>query len=151
MSRTPSSEPDEPKAETGRETTRFLHFKRPNSKVGPDTLERLSRSGAKSRGIAWLAIIEGPGEGNIFPIDKPFVNVGRCESQDIQINFGDDSISRQGHISIAYYGRETGFVIRDGLKPNPVLLNERALQGEHDLQHGDRICIGETTLQFGRH
>jgi pSer/pThr/pTyr-binding forkhead associated (FHA) protein len=37
------------------------------------------------------------------------------------------------------------------MKPNPVLLNERALQGEHELQHGDRITIGETTLQFGRH
>lgn len=135
----------------GRERTRFLNFKKSQPMRIPGvSADDLARLRARSRGLATLTITDGPGEGKTFAIDKPVVNIGRGDSQDIQINFGDDAISREGHASIAYYGRGTGFVIRDGLKPNPVFLNDRPLQVETTLDHGDVIQIGETLLVFGR-
>lgn len=137
----------DPDTEPSRQKTRFLNFKSTRPKSVPVGMQAYVRDASEVT-EATLTILDGPGAGTTFLLDKPFMSIGRGEAEDVRIDFGDDSISRQGHASIAYYGEESGYVIRDGMKPNPIFHNEAALQGERDLTHGDQIRIGETILQF---
>lgn len=97
---------------------------------------------------ARLTVVGGPGLGASFSVDRQIVQIGRDPDQDVLLNFGDTAVSRRSHASIACYGWQRAFTIRDGLKPNPVLLNGATLTGERELKNGDLIQIGETLLRF---
>jgi hypothetical protein len=97
--------------------------------------------------LARLTVVVGPGRGETFELSKPMVQIGRDENQDVSLNFGDNTVSRRCHASIVWYGGNV-FAIRDGLKPNPVLLNGATLTGEDVLKSGDLIQLGETVLRF---
>ncbi len=150
------SEPEEDLApEEGRVKTRFLNFRFSDrsgseeaSYTPPPRRRRVRTVSRDLAPIGRLTVVEGAGRGADFPLTKQFVQIGRGEDQDIQLAFGDTSVSRDGHASIAYYGKQIGFLIRDGRKPNPVLLNGMVLQGEDCLRDGDEIRVGDTTLQF---
>lgn len=139
------------KDEGSRVKTRFLSF---GQVTEPDRNETLDGGEAPISGrsgkrvLAKLTIVGGPGRGEVFRIDSDFVQIGRGDGQDIQLAFGDDAVSRKCHASIANYGHQTGFVIRDGMKPNPVLLNGNIISGDERLKDRDLIRIGNTTLRF---
>jgi hypothetical protein len=131
--------------------TRFLNFRLGESakdRRAPEETMKVDADAADSNTLAWLSVIEGAGRGHSFPLGSGSFQIGRGDGQDVQLDFGDNAISRKAHAAIAYYGSQRGFLLRDGLKPNPVLLNGRALQEETFLKNGDRIRLGETTLQF---
>ena len=137
----------EDNSQTSRVRTRFLNFKlNQKREVVPQQLTPHLAQDASSLG--WLMIVDGAGEGQTFALDKHAIQIGRGEDQDIQLAFGDNAISRKSHAIIVYYGEQRGFLIRDGRKPNPVLVNGRSLPGEKYLKNGDLIRIGETTLRF---
>ncbi len=152
------SEPEEADAPVeGRVKTRFLNFRFSDKSDAdhavsapppPPRRRRVRTVSRDSAPIGRLTIVEGAGRGAEFPLTKQFVQIGRGDDQDVQLAFGDTSVSRDGHASVAYYGKQIGFLIRDGRKPNPVLLNGMVLQGEDCLRDGDQIRVGDTTLQF---
>ncbi|MDU8941931.1 FHA domain-containing protein [Ovoidimarina sediminis] len=139
---------EEEKPETGRVKTRFLNFKAPSNPITKALARPASRPARNAETLGWLNVVDGPGNGTQIPLTRPMVQIGRDDDQDVQLAFGDNSISREGHASITYYGRQVGFLIRDGLKPNPIHVNGKMLRGEDSLIDGDLIRIGETTLQF---
>lgn len=145
-------EVEEEKPEGRRAKTRFLNFKLPSGPIRKlsDGPAQRPNTVADPETIAWLNVVDGPGDGQNFALTKHMVQIGRGDNQDVQLAFGDNSISREGHASITYYGKQVGFLIRDGLKPNPIHVNGRMLRGEDSLQDGDLIRIGETTLQFAQ-
>ena len=99
--------------------------------------------------LGQLAIVEGAGRGKCFALThKTASRIGRGDNQEIQLAFGDNSVSRTSHATIVYYGEHYGFLIRDGRKANPVFLNGRALSQDEYLVNGDLIRVGETTLRF---
>lgn len=131
-----------------RAKTRFLNydFTAKNS-AGPQ--KRLEPDGVTAKNaLAALTIIDGIDQGRVYNISNHLSSIGRADDQDIQLPDVDDAISREAHASIAYYGEHSGFVIRDGMKPNPVLLNGSNLSGERALTDGDVLQIGETRLLF---
>ena len=73
---------------------------------------------------------------------------GRGDGQEVQLAFGDEFVSREGHATIIFYGERDGFILRDGGKANPVLVNGASVRGDQQLRFGDIICIGETALLF---
>lgn len=101
--------------------------------------------------IGQLVIVEGAGRGVSFSLLSDVVRIGRGDGQDVQLAFGDLSVSRESHATIVYYGERGGFLILDGRKANPVFLNGHTLKEDGCLNHGDLIRIGETTLRFMSH
>jgi FHA domain-containing protein len=73
---------------------------------------------------------------------KPSVTIGRLPECDVVVD--DAGVSRQ-HARIRR--TEGGFVLTDLGSTNGTMVNGEPIQ-EHVLEHGDRITIGETELEF---
>lgn len=97
---------------------------------------------------ALLAVVSGPGKGQIFPLQKLISNVGRDHRQDVALDAQDPYVSRFAHATITREKADGRTTVMDGEKQNPVLLNGRKLVGSADLSHLDQITVGTTTLQF---
>lgn len=98
--------------------------------------------------FGWLVIVEGPGRGRTFPLNKDLTCIGRGADQDVCLDFGDAYISRTAHVTI-HFDRERDLVaVRFEDKRNPVRLNGKVLSGTRLLQHKSRLIIGQTILRF---
>jgi hypothetical protein len=73
---------------------------------------------------------------------KPSVTIGRLPGCDVVVD--DAGVSRQ-HARIRR--TDGGFVLTDLGSTNGTMVNGEPIQ-EHVLEHGDRITIGETELEF---
>jgi len=136
---------------TNRVKTRFLGFKSAAPPENDEHLYDYMETGEHPEAQApfgQLVIVQGPGCGRSFSMIDGINRIGRGEGQEIQLEFGDNYVSRKSHATIFHYGEGHGFEIRDGGKANPVLLNGRALRGNEHLESGDEIRIGETTMRF---
>ncbi|MGK7752040.1 MULTISPECIES: FHA domain-containing protein [unclassified Roseovarius] len=98
--------------------------------------------------VGWLIVVDGPGRGSAFTLFQGVSTIGRGEDQTVRLDFGDNSISRAGHASIAYDARQKGFFIGHGGKANIVRRNDRPVLSTEELAAGDTITIGETSLRF---
>ncbi|MEM1387527.1 MAG: FHA domain-containing protein [Pseudomonadota bacterium] len=134
----------------GRAKTRLIGFA--GHDAGPSDIfketNRPTDGGPNMFPVGWLIIIEGPGRGASFTLFSGLTQIGRGEEQTISLNFGDHSISRENHASIAYDDEDNLFYLGHGGKANIVRLNGRPVLSTEDLSNGDLIRIGETTLRF---
>ncbi len=159
-------EPLEPSTEIdrGRIRTRLLDFNffrrasAENEEAGqiqtgsyePSTRQHVQSSAADENQatFGWLVIVEGPGRGRSFPLNKDVTCIGRGTDQDVCLDFGDEYISRTAHVTI-HFDRERDLVaVRFEDKRNPVHLNGKVLSGTRLLQHKSRLIIGQTILRF---
>lgn len=98
---------------------------------------------------AWLVVVKGKGTGSALAVSYGLHKIGRDADQDIPLNFGDESVSRQEHAFLEYDPKTRQFYLSKG--SNLVYLNgERVGQGsEREIVTGDEIELGEnTTLRF---
>ncbi len=146
-----SQRPTQPKRRGGRAKTRLLGIDHGEGKV-EDVLAKQEPQAASApltyQAVGWLVVIEGPGRGHSMPLRSGVSQLGRGDDQSIQIDFGDTSISRDNHASIAFDEERRAFFIGHGGKANLVRLNEAPVLTTEPLVHGDRIRLGETTLQL---
>jgi pSer/pThr/pTyr-binding forkhead associated (FHA) protein len=91
---------------------------------------------------AALVLLSGPAAGNEYALDSERISVGR--GPDAELTLDDSSMSRTHAV---FEFAESGFRVRDLGSTNGVLLNGHAVQTA-ELKHGDRIQLGESTLQF---
>lgn len=98
--------------------------------------------------VGLLTIIEGAGKGEQRPIFTGTNQLGRTSDNRIALDFGDTTISRVQHAVIAYDAAKKTFRIFDGGKQNPIQVNGERLAGDRQLNHGDTIKIGMTTLRL---
>jgi len=136
-------------SKAGRVKTRLLGFS-PEQAGGADPFSRAdaSNSGYSQYPVGWLAIVKGPGRGAAFTLFSGVTVIGRGEGQTVRLDFGDNSISRTSHASIAYDPEQKEFFIGHGGKANLVRRNNRPVLSTEELSGGDLIRIGETTLRF---
>jgi len=73
---------------------------------------------------------------------KPSITIGRLPECDVVV---DDAGASRQHARIRR--TEGGFVLTDLGSTNGTMVNGQPIQ-EHVLEHGDRITIGETELEF---
>ncbi len=133
----------------GRVKTRLLGFH--SDDVVPDLFAAGQEAPAAASvqcPIGFLAIVDGPGFGTSFALSSGLSTLGRGADQTVVLDFGDDSISRSNHASIAYDEEENTVMIGHGGKSNLVRLNGKPLVSATELATGDRIRIGKTTLMF---
>lgn len=98
--------------------------------------------------VGWLVVIEGPGRGESFSLLAGMSQIGRGEDQAIQLDFGDNSISRSNHAAIVFDPDSKEFLLGHGGKSNIVRLNDKPLISNEPLKTGDAMRIGETVLRF---
>lgn len=98
--------------------------------------------------VGWIVVAEGPGRGESFSLMAGMSQIGRGEDQAIQLDFGDNSISRSNHAAIVYDPDTKEFLLGHGGKSNIVRLNDKPLISNETLKTGDVIRIGETVLRF---
>lgn len=134
----------------GRVKTRLLGF---NMSAEPDIDPIKSSAQAAAAPytrfpVGWLIVIEGEGRGACFTLFNGLSNIGRGTTQTVCLDFGDNSISRDAHASIAYDPRGQTFFLGHCGKANIVRRNDRPVLSTEELFSGDHITIGETTLRF---
>ncbi|MFB6351462.1 MAG: FHA domain-containing protein, partial [Bradymonadaceae bacterium] len=90
-----------------------------------------------------LTVLEGPSSGQEFLLKKLRNAVGRSTANTVSI--ADEAMSRQ-HVEVIR-NPDDSYTIRDLQSVNGTYLNGTKIR-EADLFHGDRIEVGQTTLQF---
>jgi len=81
-------------------------------------------------------------DGVSYALAKPSVTIGRFPESDVVV---DDAGASRQHARIRR--TDAGFVLTDLGSTNGTMVNGELIQ-EHMLEHGDRITIGETELEF---
>jgi|GEM_PF-5096169 len=140
-----------PKRRSGRAKTRLLGIDHAQSDAQvEDVLAGQVRQQASApltyHAVGWLVVMGGPGRGHSMPLRNGVSQLGRGDDQSVQLNFGDTSISRTNHASIAFDEEKRCFFIGHGGKANLVRLNGAPVLSTERLAHGDEIRIGETVL-----
>lgn len=146
---TPVTEAKDDRSE--RVKTTFLGFERHDTHV-QDSMEAAPVSkqdvDQNTFPVAWLVITEGPGRGTSFSLIEGLAQIGRNDDQAIQLDFGDNGISRAGHAVVAYNAEDRTCYLGHGGKANLVRLNGGPVLSTVPLSNGDMIRISETTLRF---
>ena len=92
--------------------------------------------------VCSLVVTSGDAAGTEYLIDTPAISIGR--GSDVSWSIADDSMSSE-HAAFEFSG--TGIRLRDLGSMNGCRVNGAPVQAA-DLKHGDRIELGQTTLQF---
>jgi hypothetical protein len=98
--------------------------------------------------VGWAIVVSGPGRGECFTLASGMSQIGRGEDQAIQLDFGDNAVSRTNHAAIVYDAETQSFLLGHGGKSNIVRLNDKPVISNEAIKDGDMIRIGETTLRF---
>jgi pSer/pThr/pTyr-binding forkhead associated (FHA) protein len=114
---------------------------KPEESTAPVTRPKRRAAGGP-RPRAAVVIVEGPGAGQEYPLEKAVSVVGREKGVDIPLP--DSAVSRR-HAALEVAG--AAFRLKDLGSTNGTLLNGRKVQ-ENALRHGDRFQVGNTILQF---
>lgn len=99
--------------------------------------------------VGWLVVVGGPGIGAYKPIFQGNNTIGRAQNQQIQINFGDETISAEEQAFIRYDADDKNFLLVPNLsKTNVVWVNDSKPTAAVELKHMDVIAMGRTSLVF---
>lgn len=137
-------------ARSRRTKTRLIGFEKSDGDV-VDLFNDAPKAAPTQRAkfpVGWIVVAEGPGRGESFSLMAGMSQIGRGEDQAVQLDFGDNSISRTNHAAIVYDPESKEFLLGHGGKSNIVRLNDKPLISNEQLKNGDVIRIGETVLRF---
>jgi hypothetical protein len=137
-------------ARSRRTKTRLIGFEKSDGDVVDlfnDTATAIPTKSVKFP-VGWLVVADGPGRGESFPLFTGMTQIGRGEDQAVQLDFGDNSISRSNHAAIVYDPDNADFLLGHGGKSNIVRLNDKPVISNEPIKTGDIIRIGDTVLRF---
>lgn len=126
-------------------------IKRQGESGGGEALDDISTQLIRDKSnqvVGKLTVIEGPGAGNSVSIFSGTNQIGRGNDMRVQINFGDDTISRQQHAVITFDTKNLEVRVYDGGKPGGLWVNGTRVTADQAVKFGDLIKIGETTLKL---
>ncbi|PUB17556.1 FHA domain-containing protein [Yoonia sediminilitoris] len=137
-------------ARARRTKTRLIGFDKSDGDV-VDIFNDAPKSAPAQRAkfpVGWIVVADGPGRGESFSLFTGMSQIGRGDDQAVQLDFGDNSISRTNHAAIVYDPETQEFMLGHGGKSNIVRLNDKPLISNEVLKTGDVVRIGETVLRF---
>ncbi|SMX23997.1 FHA domain-containing protein [Boseongicola aestuarii] len=137
-----------PSGRSGRVRTRLLPEGEEDKPYSPGEGSDHNGGGQVRRPVGWLVIIDGPGTGDWFALESGLTHLGRGADQNVCIDFGDQTISRQSHAFITYDIAHHRLQLSHGESRNRTRLNGVVVDGKVALTHGDSISIGKTTLRI---
>lgn len=146
----PEEEPVRSSARQRRNRTRLIGFDKSDGEVVSlfDEKPNTAQVQRVKFPVGWIIVVEGQGRGECFPLTAGMSQIGRGEDQAIQLDFGDNAISRANHAAIVFDPESQTFLLGHGGKANIVRLNDKPVISNEPLANGDQIRIGETTLRL---
>jgi ABC transport system ATP-binding/permease protein len=94
----------------------------------------------------WLMVSSGPGQGGMFTLSRPRMQIGRASrDKKWDVDLIDKSVSRP-HAEIVQ--EKDGWVLKDLGSANGTLVNGKLIKDPHPLKNGDVLGIGDTILIF---
>jgi pSer/pThr/pTyr-binding forkhead associated (FHA) protein len=103
------------------------------------------RGGGKAKPPRSVVVTEdGVGKGRSYPLNGQ-LQIGRAEACQIQLG---DTYASQFHAKISQ--REEAWYVEDLGSTNGTYLNQRRLTSPAEVNAGDRLKIGKTSLEFRR-
>lgn len=146
----PAPTPARSPARSRRTKTRLIGFEKSDGDVVDLFNDQPAAAPTKSVKfpVGWIIVIDGPGRGECFTLQTGMSQIGRGEDQAVQLDFGDNSISRSNHAAIVYDPDNKEFLLGHGGKSNIVRLNDKPVISNESIKTGDTIRIGETVLRF---
>ena len=96
----------------------------------------------------WLVVLRGPGKGQHLKVGYGLNTIGRADNQRVQLNFGDDQISRENHAILTYDPKGRKFYIQQGSGTNLVYLNDAPILIPTEIHSNTEISLGNTILSF---
>lgn len=128
--------------------TRLLGFHSEPEAVDPFDSAPEQATAAPMFPVGWLVVVEGPGRGAAFTLTAGLSTIGRDADQTVCLDYGDTSISRERHASVAYDEEDKRVYVGHGGKSNLVRLNGKPLLSTEELNDGDTLKIGKTVLTY---
>jgi hypothetical protein len=98
--------------------------------------------------VGWLAVVSGPGKGNVLSFGYGSNPIGRGGSARVNIDFGDAEISRGEHAIVTYDPRGKKFYIQHGSGNNLTYLEQEPVLVPTELSARAQITLGQTKLMF---
>lgn len=98
--------------------------------------------------VGWLVIIKGKGRGHSRPVYYGQNSIGRGPDMRIQIDFGDQRISRDAHAYLIYDDANRKYFLKDNGKSNLVRHKGNVVMQPTEIHDRDEVTIGETTMLF---
>lgn len=92
-----------------------------------------------------IEVISGTNKGNIYPLEKNELKIGRYPDNDIVLSKNDMAVSRR-HAKITI--ENNSYVIEDFSLNGISINNDKINHDKKELHDGDKIRIGETTFKF---
>lgn len=89
-----------------------------------------------------LEIIEGPGAGRVYEVDRPMV-IGRSPNADIWV---DDAQISRNHARVSPVG-DAALVVEDLKSVNGTFVNDNEVHDSAAIQSGDELQVGVTVLR----
>jgi hypothetical protein len=101
--------------------------------------------------VGWLAIIAGPGLGEILSLEYGVNDIGRGTDVRVQLDFGDEMIAGGDrsitiYAAIIYTARTRRFYLQSVAAET--WLNERLVNASIELIGGEILRLGQTRLRF---
>lgn len=140
-----AEKPSVPIIDTEEQETRVLYRKSSNDMTKPVVKMGDAMSNPV---VGWLVIINGPGKGYILQLGYGMNGIGRSQTEQVCLDFGDEEISRTQHAIVTYDPRGRKFYVQHGGGKNLSYLGEKPLLIPTELHGGEEILLGQTTLRF---
>ena len=123
---------------------------RPKTRILGQSAGTASPEAAQTRPpvVGWLVVTVGPGRGTAREVITGMNAIGRGDAVQVQLDFGDDTISRDAHAYVTYDDEARCFFVSHGGKTNLVRLNDAPVLATQPLNDGDTLRIGVTSLRF---
>ena len=101
-----------------------------------------------SQVVGWVVVLRGPGKGASREIGYGNNPVGRSREAAINLDFADETISREKHCVLTYDPKSRQYFISPGESRNLVYLNDTPVLAPTVLSAGDKLGLGKTLLSF---
>lgn len=93
----------------------------------------------------WLVIVEGPGTGKWFPLERGASAIGGGDGQTVRLDFGDSDIKADRQVLLTYDETRHSFVAES---TSTFRVNGEICKSERVLRDGDVFTIGATSLRI---
>ena len=116
----------------------------PRQAVEPETMNPRAE-GRPRFPYGWLVVVEGPGTGEWFPLERGTSVVGGAGAQTVALDFGDEAIGEGKSVTLTFDEMRHAFTLDSS---GPFRVNGDTKRSRLPLRDGDVFTIGGTSLRL---
>lgn len=156
--KTPVPEPSPPKpvAADATPAARPVSATPPLSDAATPAAAPLVLSGQSANAVAegrprfpygWLVVVEGPGTGEWFPLERGMTRIGGGADHTVHLDFGDSGLGQASHADLGYDSARHLFVVQP-VPGTQLRVNGVIQSAQTAVRDGDVMTLGGTSLRL---